>query len=109
MGHRKQRKRARKQSARQWDDDRLFADPALEQWLTPRPDDEPPPAWQWQDAFAAVGRPPMKTCGGCREFVEEMENGRGTCLPPGSGILSPWTDTEACPFYEAARVTRRAR
>src|SRR6185312_7952558 len=40
--------------------------------------------------------PPKKACGGCREFVEDAEGGRGTCLHPGSGVLSPWTDTEAC-------------
>lgn len=108
MGHRKQRKRARKQSAKQWDDARLFADPALEQWVTREPD-EMPPVWQWQDAFADLRRPAVKTCGSCKEFVEELENGRGTCLHPGSGVLSPWTDTEACPFYDAMRVARRAR
>lgn len=38
-------------------------------------------------------------CGRCREFVEDSEGGRGTCLHPGSGVLSPWTDTPACPFF----------
>ena len=46
------------------------------------------------------------TCGGCHEFVEDAEGGRGTCLHPGSGILSPWTDTAACPFFEGKRVHR---
>lgn len=45
------------------------------------------------------------TCGGCREFVEDGEPGRGTCLHPASGVLSPWTDTPACPYY--ARGSRR--
>jgi hypothetical protein len=45
----------------------------------------------------------QKTCGGCREFVEDSEGGRGDCLHPGSGIVSPWTDTKACDFYAARR------
>ena len=45
----------------------------------------------------------QKTCGGCREFVEDSEGGRGNCLHPGSGIVSPWTDTKACDFYAARR------
>lgn len=50
---------------------------------------------------------PPKMCGGCREFVEDQEGGRGTCLHPGSGILSPWTDTPACDFFARGRAMRR--
>ena len=103
MGHRKQRKRARKQSARQWDDERLFATQVAEPDWAPADRDDVLPVWQWQDAFSDSRRTDVKTCGGCREFVEELENGRGTCLHPGSGVLSPWSDTEACPFYVGRR------
>ena len=103
MGHRKQRKRARKQTARQWDDERLFSTQVVEPDWSFSGRDEMPPAWQWQDAFGDSRRTDVRTCGGCREFVEESENGRGTCLHPGSGVLSPWSDTEACPFYVGRR------
>lgn len=48
-------------------------------------------------------------CGGCREFIEDQEGGRGTCLHPGSGVLAPWTDTPACQFFVMQRQVRRAR
>jgi hypothetical protein len=47
--------------------------------------------------------PAVRACGGCREFVEDREGGRGTCLHPGSGIFAPWTDTPACDFYARRR------
>jgi hypothetical protein len=105
MGHRKQRKRARKAQANRWGEERLSAAPAVEpswepSWIEP---DEPGPVWQWRDAFDDGRRPAVKTCGGCKEFVEELESGRGTCLHPGSGVLSPWNDTEACEFFLAVR------
>lgn len=63
------------------------------------------PGGSWDDgellaAFSA-GRDgaPARTCGGCREFVEDGELGRGTCLHPGSGVLHPWTDTAGCDFW----------
>ena len=43
--------------------------------------------------------PIARACGGCREFIEDHEGGRGSCLHPASGVLSPWTDTEACPYW----------
>ncbi len=49
------------------------------------------------------GRVAVKSCGGCTEFLEDAEGGRGTCLHPGSGVLSPWTDTKACDFFAARR------
>ena len=51
----------------------------------------------------------VKHCGTCREFVEDQEGGRGTCLHPGSGVLCPWTDTVACEFYIPQRATRLPR
>ena len=50
---------------------------------------------------------PGKTCGGCREFVEDHEGGRGTCLHPGSGVLNPWGDTVACDFFARGRAMNR--
>lgn len=51
----------------------------------------------------SMSQAPAKSCGNCREFVEDQEGGRGTCMHPGSGILSPWTDTAACDFFAARR------
>ena len=45
----------------------------------------------------------VKACGSCREFLEDQEGGRGTCLHPGSGVLSPWTDTPGCDFFTPRR------
>ena len=54
-------------------------------------------------AFSRQAQSTAKVCGGCKEFVEDAEGGRGTCLHPGSGILSPWTDTKGCDFFAARR------
>jgi hypothetical protein len=51
---------------------------------------------------ARLGASP-RACGGCREFLEDQEGGRGTCLHPGSGILSPWSDTKGCDFFAQRR------
>ena len=48
------------------------------------------------------GAPAALTCEDCHEFVPG-ETGRGRCLHPGSGVLAPWPDTEACQFHEARR------
>ena len=47
--------------------------------------------------------PPPALCGACKEFIEDREGGRGTCLHPGSGVLSPWTDTAGCDFFTPRR------
>lgn len=41
----------------------------------------------------------LPSCGSCHEYVEQDDSGRGECLHPGSGILSPWRDTPSCDFY----------
>jgi len=41
----------------------------------------------------------ITSCGSCHEYVETGDSGRGECLHPGSGILSPWRDTATCDFY----------
>ncbi|MGI8925836.1 MAG: hypothetical protein ACR2HN_04220 [Tepidiformaceae bacterium] len=46
-----------------------------------------------REAPAALG------CGTCHEFIEDANAGRGTCIHPASGVLSPWPDTPACPFH----------
>ena len=48
------------------------------------------------------GAKPALTCENCHEFVPG-DTGRGRCLHPGSGVLAPWPDTEACQFHEARR------
>jgi len=57
------------------------------------------------DSLDEYGKVPaaVETCGGCLEFVEDEVGGRGECLHPGSGVLSPWTDTAACAFYARRR------
>ena len=47
--------------------------------------------------------PGPSLCGACKEFIEDGEGGRGTCLHPGSGVLSPWTDTTGCDFFTPRR------
>jgi hypothetical protein len=44
-----------------------------------------------------------KACGSCREFVESADGGRGSCLHPASGIVSPWTDTPGCDYHTRRR------
>jgi hypothetical protein len=42
-------------------------------------------------------------CGNCREWYPDEIGGRGDCAHPGSGFLRPWSDTPACPFFDARR------
>lgn len=101
MGHRKNRKRERRREQlgeQRWrrqppvsEDEFLKPDPFLLLEMS-----------QLREPFGSRAEP-ARTCGGCREFVEDHEGGRGTCLHPGSGILNPWTDTEACDFFARGR------
>lgn len=106
MGHRKNRKRERRreqQGELQW---RRQPQVSEEDFLKPDPFSLLEMAGL-REPFGLRAEP-AKTCGGCREFVEDHEGGRGTCLHPGSGILNPWTDTEACDFFARGRaMTRR--
>jgi hypothetical protein len=71
------------------------------------------PAWEerWVDprefllrmGHGLVEAGGARTCGGCREFVEDETTGRGECLHPGSGILAPWNDTPGCDFFTRRR------
>jgi hypothetical protein len=100
MGRKRTRKQERRATQRavhsgRWDtgpplserDFELFDDEELLAML---------PMFAREDAIVA---PVARACGGCREFIEDQEGGRGSCLHPASGVLSPWTDTEACPYW----------
>ncbi len=97
MGRRKNRKRERRQEQRSPDALAWSVGPP-----TLAPVYVPPEEEEYDYLFQSFGRgqrPGVKACGGCREFIEDAEGGRGTCLHPGSGILSPWTDTPGCDFH----------
>ncbi|MCC7366658.1 MAG: hypothetical protein IT303_20035 [Dehalococcoidia bacterium] len=105
MGRRKSRKAERRQAARGGAPEAKPADPPLflgrtyEQLFGDDAGDD----WGGPRSLSPLPRA-AATCGNCHEFVEDAEGGRGTCLHPGSGVLAPWTDTEACPFFEGRRV-----
>jgi hypothetical protein len=48
-----------------------------------------------------------KACGSCRQFVEDHDFGRGTCLHIASGILNPYSDTPACEYFERTKSASR--
>jgi hypothetical protein len=97
MGRKQARKRERRAAQRSghggWD-----AAATLDQRDLELLDDDEllamPPMFAREEPVAA-GR----ACGGCREFLEDREGGRGTCLHPASGVLSPWTDTRSCAYW----------
>ena len=98
MGRRRSRKAERRLAARGFADEPAFS---LPPFAPPSLADED----EWEFLFPGAKRQqaPPAACGGCREFVEDEHGGRGECLHPGSGILSPWTDTPGCPFFAARR------
>lgn len=89
---REQRKKAKEQPAPQHAGGRQRVEPVAAReldvgFLLPF-DDAPAPA-------------PTKVCGRCRNWLERAEiGGRGECDHPGSGIMFPYNDTPACPFWE---------
>lgn len=91
MSRRQNRKRQRNQARRERLRDQYdFAEPA------------PAALFDIEQAFLGFDRlnaPVARACGSCREFVEDRDLGRGTCLHPASGVFSPWYDTPACPYY----------
>lgn len=99
MGHRRNRKRDRRQSLRDGDAGAFFASPLA----AIAPADDYPATLFAVGAEELPVAAPMKTCGGCVEFVEDQLTGRGECLHPGSGILRPWPDTAACQFHTSRR------
>ena len=96
MGHRKNHKRQRQSTG--WA--ALTAKLPEDDWARTKPDSD---FLFLLDDSVREGTPVASPCGGCREFVEDQEGGRGTCLHPGSGVLSPWTDTPACQFFLSQR------
>lgn len=104
MGRRQKRKRERRQQQRAPDALAWSTGPALLSPLSPKlyepEEDEYHYLFQSFDRRASPG---VNVCGGCKEFIEDSEGGRGTCLHPGSGILSPWTDTPGCDFHARRR------
>jgi len=106
MGHRRNRKRDRKNALETAGKHSGPSSSYDSDWMMLAPDSD-------STLFAAFTQsrpePATSACGGCREFVEDQEGGRGTCLHPGSGVLSPWTDTLACQFFVARRSQTGAR
>jgi hypothetical protein len=104
MGRRQKRKRERQQQQRSPDAFAWSTGPPL---ISPSPSKlYEPDEEEYDYLFQSFGRnalPGVKACGGCKEFIEDAEGGRGTCLHPGSGILSPWTDTPGCDFHTRRR------
>ena len=107
MGAKALRRSEARRRRRRGDDD-LFAGSFA---AAPVADDARALAWQEpgpRNLLAMVredlqpGAKPALTCEGCHEFVPG-DSGRGRCLHPGSGILGPWPDTEACQFHEPRR------
>ena len=107
MGHRKNRKRERKQEQGQRDRWRRQPQVTEEYFLEPEPISLVELAG-FRGAMGPAGTERPKTCGGCRQFVEDHDFGRGTCLHIASGILNPFTDTPACDYFERTKSQARA-
>jgi hypothetical protein len=103
VGRKQNRKRARRQRARDAGFDLGIPHAGFDPWAPPALPDSVDDDGSLLAFFA--GRRPAgpKSCGNCREFIEDGEFGRGTCLHPGSGILSPWETTPACEFHAPRR------
>ncbi len=102
MGRRRSRKAERRRLARHARDFDWVPGPTEEELLAlelESDDWDLPPGHPFREAAATA----PNVCGRCREFVEDGDAGRGTCLHPGSGVLSPWTDTPACDFFDPIR------
>ena len=101
MGRRQQRKRERK-AARSYEPQpsshRRGAFPPLEQLS-----DDAIGALLETENRRGSANGVVAACGNCREYVEDPNGGRGECLHPGSGILSPWPDTPPCAFHALIR------
>lgn len=101
MGRRRQRKLDRRAQQRSRERTPSNAVPM------PRPEDV---EQLFADLYAAEVREAERaeaTCGRCREFVEDGEFGRGTCLHPASGVFAPWNDTPACAYFDRGRAASR--
>lgn len=105
MGHRKNRKRERRQE--QLGQERWKRQPQVteDDFIKPEPMSFMG-IMQHQDFGPSRVEAP-KSCGGCRQFIEDHDFGRGTCLHIASGILNPYTDTPACEYFERTRSAAR--
>jgi hypothetical protein len=110
MGKKQNRKRARRQRARSNPFDFGLPPPGVDGWAGPTVLDRDTEITSVEDddmIMALFDRrrtaTAVKSCGTCREFIEDGEFGRGTCLHPGSGVFSPWDNTPACDFYSGRR------
>jgi hypothetical protein len=105
VSRKQNRKRARRQRARENDFfDFGLPPPGVDGWAPPAviesvEDDDT--LYAFFDARSRATA--VKSCGTCKEFIEDGEFGRGTCLHPGSGVFAPWDNTPACEFYSARR------
>jgi hypothetical protein len=105
VGHRKKRKRERKHEQSSQDRWRRQATVSEDDFIQP----EPISLLEiggFRGALGPQGERP-KSCGSCRQFIEDHDLGRGTCLHIASGILNPFTDTPACEYFERARSQGR--
>jgi hypothetical protein len=110
VGHRKNRKKDRRQDQQSRDRWRRQPQVSEEEFITPL---EPVSLLEIAGLRGGgmYGRREdiPKTCGGCRQFVEDHDFGRGTCLHIASGILNPYTDTPACEYFERTRSPQHSR
>jgi len=97
MGHQRNRKRERQSQQRQ-------ARPAFTSpWDYADPFDDDRLGLLFEMQHGELRSLVAKTCNSCADFIEDENAGRGECLHPGSGILSPWSDTPACGFHSRRR------
>jgi hypothetical protein len=103
MGRRKNRKRERRQE--QQTRERWHIEPRVteEDFIAP----QPVSLLEIAARGFSDGRPTPKTCGSCRQFIEDHDFGRGTCLHIASGVLNPYTDTPACEYFERTKAAAR--
>jgi hypothetical protein len=105
VGHRKHRKRERKQEQNGQERWRRQPKVSEDDFIQP----EPISLLEiggFRGALGPQGERP-KSCGSCRQFIEDHDFGRGTCLHIASGILNPFTDTPACEYFERTRSQAR--
>lgn len=105
VGHRKNRKRERKQDQLSRDRWRRQPQVSEEEFIQPEPLSLLEMAGL-RPGFGPRGESP-KSCGNCRQFIEDHDFGRGTCLHIASGILNPFTDTPACEYFERTKSASR--
>jgi hypothetical protein len=105
VGRRKNRKRERRQEQQSRDRWRREPQVSEEAFLAP----EPLSFLEMASlrGYPGIQPPTPRTCGACRQFVEDHDFGRGTCLHIASGILNPYTDTPACEYFERTKSSIR--